>query len=212
MPSNDQYALMAGAAYASTRAVDNQIPAPEGWYLVDQRIDDTSGFEAYAFGNAPTLAASTEIVIAYAGTDPSDITGDWLANAGLATGAGSDQLVQASRFYLDIQGGTSSSSSSTITLTGHSLGGGLAALVGVFFDVEAHTFDQAPFARSAQDSALFPSSVAQDLRDDLTAQVDQNGNPVYSPEDLAALDQYLALRDANGGIPAKRSRKLAMAA
>jgi hypothetical protein len=211
MPSNDPYALMAGAAYASTRAVDNQIPAPEDWYRVDQRIDDTSGFEAYAFGNAPTLAASTEIVIAYAGTNPNSLLDpDWLANAGLATGTGSDQLVRASRFYLDIQGGTSSST--TITLTGHSLGGGLAALVGVYFDVEAHTFDQAPFARSAQDSALFPSSVAQDLRDDLTAQVDQNGNPVYSPEDLAALDQYLALRDANGGIPAKRSGKLATAA
>ena len=86
MPSNDPYALMAGAAYASTRAVANQIPAPAGWYVVDQRIDDTSGFEAYAFGNAPTLAASTEIVIAYGGTDPGDITGDWPANVGLATG------------------------------------------------------------------------------------------------------------------------------
>ena len=148
-----------------------------------------------AFQNTANL---NEIVIAYAGTDPSDITGDWLANAGLATGAGSDQLVQASGYYLAVK---AANPDATITLTGHSLGGGLAALVGVFFDVEAHTFDQAPFARSAQDSALFPSSVAQDLRDDLAAQVDQNGNPVYSPEDLAALDQYLALRDANGGIP-----------
>ena len=43
MPSNDQYALMAGAAYASTRAVANQIPAPAGWYVVDQRIDDQTG-------------------------------------------------------------------------------------------------------------------------------------------------------------------------
>ncbi|GMV68048.1 MAG: hypothetical protein AMXMBFR76_04870 [Pseudomonadota bacterium] len=118
MPSNEQYALMAGAAYASTRAVDNQIPAPEGWYRVDQRIDDTSGFEAYAFGNAPTLAASTEIVIAYAGTDPSDITGDWLANGGLATGAGSDQLVQASEYYLAIKAAYPDA-----TITGHSLGG-----------------------------------------------------------------------------------------
>ena len=91
MPSNDQYASMAGAADASTRAVANQIPAPAGWYVVDQRIDDTSGFEAYAFGNAPTLAASTEIVIAYAGTDQGDITGDWPANAGLANGTGSEQ-------------------------------------------------------------------------------------------------------------------------
>ena len=93
MPSNDQYASMAGAAYASTCPVANQIPAPAGWYAVDQRIDDTSGFEAYTFGNSPSPEHSTEIVIAYPGTDQGDITGDWPANAGLATGTetGSDQ-------------------------------------------------------------------------------------------------------------------------
>ena len=34
-------------------------------------------------------ANPNEIVIAYAGTDQGDITGDWPANAGLATGTGS---------------------------------------------------------------------------------------------------------------------------
>ena len=190
MPSNDPYALMAGAAYASTRAVDNQIPAPEGWYRVAQRIDDTSGFEAYAFGNAPTLAASTEIVIAYAGTNPNSLLDpDWLANAGLATGTGSDQLVRASRFYLDIQGGTSSST--TITLTGHSLGGGLAALVGVYFDVEAHTFDQAPFENSASEA----------MRDSLMASIDAtNFNPAQL-EAMATLGSFNAV-----AYPARASR------
>ena len=127
--SNDRYALMAGAAYASDRGVDNQIPVPEEWYTLDQSPNnDPSGFKAYTFGNAPTLAESTEIVIAYAGTDQGDITGDWPANAGLATGTGSEQLVQASRFYLDIQGGTSSSA--TTTLTGHSLGGHTGQAIG----------------------------------------------------------------------------------
>lgn len=36
-----------------------------------------------------------------------------------------------------------------ITFAGHSLGGGLAALLGVFFDETAVTFDQAPFRNSA---------------------------------------------------------------
>ena len=125
MASESEYVLMAGAVYISTRAKINQLSAPNGWEKVtmpqDSYVSDPgSGFEAIAFYNT---ANPNEIVIAYAGTDPSDITGDWLANGGLATGAGSDQLVQAARFYLDIQGGTSSSSSSTITLTGHSLGG-----------------------------------------------------------------------------------------
>ena len=126
MTTDTEYALMAGYAYRTTRSQINSIPAPEGWTpffpvpdpSTAANFPATSGFEAVAFQNTANL---NEIVIAYAGTDPSDITGDWLANAGLATGAGSDQLVQASRFYLDIQGGTSSSTTST--LTGHSRGG-----------------------------------------------------------------------------------------
>jgi hypothetical protein len=55
--------------------------------VVAQRSDDTSGFEAYAFGNAPTVAASTEIIIAYAGTHPNSwLDPDWLANAHQITG------------------------------------------------------------------------------------------------------------------------------
>jgi hypothetical protein len=121
MPSNDQYASMAGAAYASTRAVDNQIPAPADWYMLDQSPkDNPSGFKAYTFGNASTLAASTEIVIAYAGTHPNSwLDPDWLANAGLATGAGSEQLVQAAAYYLAVK---AANPDATFTLTGHSLG------------------------------------------------------------------------------------------
>ena len=64
-------------------------------------------------------ANPNEIVIAYAGTDPNSLLDpDWLANAGLATGAGSDQLVQASEYYLAIKAAYPDA-----TITGHSLGG-----------------------------------------------------------------------------------------
>lgn len=58
------------------------------------------------------------------------------------------QLRQSAEFYeyvkqLPVAAG------GTISFTGHSLGGGLAALMGVFFDKTAVTFDQAPFREAA---------------------------------------------------------------
>lgn len=125
MTTDTEYALMAGYAYRTTRSQINSIPTPESWIpffpVPDPTTPDfpaTSGFEAVAFQNT---ANPNKIVIAYAGTDPNSLLDpDWLANAGLATGAGSDQLVQASEYYLAIK---AAYPDATITLTGHSLGG-----------------------------------------------------------------------------------------
>lgn len=114
----------------------------------------------------------TEIVISYAGTDFSDFTGDWLeANIPLAFGLSSDQLRQAALYYLQVK---DANPGATISFTGHSLGGGLAALMGVFFDEKAVTFDQAPFANSASSG----------IRDDLVAYLKSKG---YSNSQLVAL-------------------------
>jgi hypothetical protein len=73
-----EYALMAGASYISNRADINKFPAPEGWTeSVEDRRNKPSGFEATYFTNG------TEIVISFAGTDPSDITGDIAADLAL---------------------------------------------------------------------------------------------------------------------------------
>jgi len=94
--STVDYALMAGAAYFSTRDVINRLPFPEGsgWSRLaggfDHRQDDSSGFEAAAF------VKGGEIVISFAGTYPDDISGDWLqANAPLVFGGMSPQLFDA---------------------------------------------------------------------------------------------------------------------
>jgi Ca2+-binding RTX toxin-like protein len=105
------------------------------------------GFEATAYRNGD------EIVIAFAGTEFTDLTGDWLADITMGVGLASihPQLMAAALFYETIKNNPSCQGA-TITFTGHSLGGGLAALMGVFFDEQAVTFDPAPFRLSATET------------------------------------------------------------
>lgn len=166
MPTTTDYALIAGAAYFDTRAPINRFPLPMGWNLVSKMPEQISGFEASAFGNGSDIEHSSEIVISFAGTyDKSGA--DIAADVALFGGRYHAQLLQAAKYYLDIKAANPGPPEPTITLTGHSLGGGLAALVGVFFGVNATTFDQAPFAAAAQ--WLTEPDVATTLLHDLTA-------------------------------------------
>lgn len=137
-----EYALMAGASYFSTRADVNHFPVPAGWTesIDDRRRISSSGYEATYF------TKGSEIVISFAGTDPADLSGDIATDLALAAGNLCDQLRQAADYYLQVK---AENPDATITFTGHSLGGGLASLMAVFFDESAYTFDQAPFLRSA---------------------------------------------------------------
>lgn len=118
-----------------------------------------------------------------------------VANAGLATGVGSTQLLQAAEYYLQVK---ATNPNATITLTGHSLGGGLAALVGVFFGVQTTTFDQAPFAKTAWFGA-------DALKTHLIGKLDASGNRMYSDTSLSPLSSYinqqLALLNPTALIP-----------
>lgn len=157
-------ALMAGRAYFDTRAFINRFPVPQSWVEFNHRALD-SGFEATSFTNG------SRIVISFAGTDFTDIS-DWTqANIPLAFGFSSDQLRQAALYYLEVK---EANLGATIGFTGHSLGGGLAALMGVLFDEQAITFDQAPFANSATLS----------IREDLIDYLKDNG---YTNATLSSL-------------------------
>jgi Ca2+-binding RTX toxin-like protein len=91
------------------------------------------------FAQSYTLGGKT--VIAYRGTDGA------LDIPAFSTGAGiprTSQTQLAADFYREING-NSNAPNSNITLTGHSLGGGLAGFVGGIYDVGAHTFDTMPY-------------------------------------------------------------------
>lgn len=98
MPSNPEYALMAGAAYFSTRDDINRFPIPDGWEEVPQsHVALPSGFEAITF------QSGSQIVISYAGTYDKDISGDVAADAALGTGSASSQLLEAAEYYLAVK-------------------------------------------------------------------------------------------------------------
>jgi hypothetical protein len=105
--------------------------------------DDLTGFSAGAYRNT----ATGEIVIAYTGTN--DAFFDW-TEANIPAGFGvanTPQVTKAINFYSDVV----SAYGTNVTFTGHSLGGGLASLMSVFFDKPATIFDWAPFQLSAID-------------------------------------------------------------
>jgi hypothetical protein len=191
MATQLELALMAGGAYVSTRSDINRLPTPASWVKLTGDPDKVTGFEAVAFiKEGSSLLTSPEIVISYSGTDPNNsnplTTPDGKTNTALAGGGWAEQLLQAAQYYLDIK---AANPNATITLTGHSLGGGLAALVAVFFDVHAQTFDQAPFANSALSTANGDN--AQLLRDRLAG----SGSTYQSG--IEKLDAYLQLRNAS---------------
>ena len=189
MATTLDYALMAGSAYRTSRTLENLFPAPQGWALFFPVPDPStaaifpvsSGFEAVAF------QSGTQIVISYAGTY-SKSAADIQADINLGLGLRSAQLDQAVEYYLQIK---KANPGANITLTGHSLGGGLAALVGVFFGVSATVFDEAPFAQTA----LFQ---AQNIKAYLVAKLDGQGGRLYSDTLLAPLTNYIAQKEAFG--------------
>jgi hypothetical protein len=109
--------------------------------------DNTTGFFAQSY----TLAGG-KTIISYRGTDQiwtqngigGDLINGWFVGAGVYD---TPQARLAAQFYQDINGSTAGNNN--ITLTGHSLGGGLAGLVGDIYGVKAVMFDNMPFELAA---------------------------------------------------------------
>jgi hypothetical protein len=131
------YARFAANVYSTSDKVRNKVNAisiPEGW-IADPNFRENNlgtGFTARAYING------NNIIISYSGTTSEGDSlwqelRDWIYGntAGVNGLTATPQVVQAAEFYLDV---LKAHPTANITFTGHSLGGGLASLMSVYFD------------------------------------------------------------------------------
>jgi len=143
MPSTIEYMQFATGVYAASGK--NTIGDPVGWKLNAWQPDTASGFSAGYYFNSQ----SNEVVISYTGTN------DWIDKVNWTTGAGLPlpQILNAVSYYFRAK---AAHPDANITFTGHSLGGGLASMMAVFFDKQATVFDEAPFQLAAMSPFVLP--------------------------------------------------------
>ena len=133
MATTLDYAKLSQSVYQNTE--------PEGWRTLP--VDQPTGASDSGFYGAAYQSTETgEIVIAYRGTEPwSDLYKDLLTTDGkIAAGAEDQQFVDALAFAKDVQD-TYQGLGNEISVTGHSLGGGLAQLAADTFGWGGVTFE-----------------------------------------------------------------------
>ena len=148
MPSTFEYMQFATGVYAASD--QNSLDAPAGWTRIDWMPDQWSGFSAGIYKNNQT----NEIVISYTGTNDKPDMVNWTTGAGLPL----PQIFQAMNYYFQFR--KSHPEATNISFTGHSLGGGLASLMAVFFDKQATVFDEAPFQLAALNPSVLAAAAA----------------------------------------------------
>ena len=140
--SVDDYAYFSKLAYLPKAKIEQQLIADgkSNWKIISIN-GGINGFQAVAFGEITNSdAIFEEVVIAYAGTNSiSDIIYDDIL--GIASGNVPGQYTGALNFYNSILQMDNVSSNAEIVLTGHSLGGALAQLVGAKESLSAITFN-----------------------------------------------------------------------
>lgn len=127
------------------------VQVPSGYHLVLNSVDNATGFQAAAFQNNTTH----DVIVAYAGTDPTSVQ-DLITDAALSQGLLaliSPQQWQATAFADAV---ASTVGGAPIYVTGHSLGGALAAVGAAELISTGHspirvsTFGSAPYTLAIQ--------------------------------------------------------------
>ncbi|MCM2312950.1 MAG: hypothetical protein NDI84_16275, partial [Steroidobacteraceae bacterium] len=141
--SHSDLALLALRVYATPTSMNgsnlefNRPGVPAGWTELEWHPDAASGFSYGVYRNG------SDVVVAYAGTNQ---LVDWSANLTNAIGLSSGQTTRAALAYLQAK----AEYGENVTFTGHSLGGGIASTMAVWFKRPAVVFDQAPFEVTAR--------------------------------------------------------------
>jgi hypothetical protein len=173
MPTQIEYALMSANVYGNypdvgpvnpVRSGPNTLPVPDGWTQMSaasgyKQNDTSTGFMAGVY------VSGSQVVISYCGTTAENSL-DWTMG-NIPAGSGLDyvdvafplvptvatQVVQAALLYMKVLNDPQFAGKS-VSFTGHSLGGGLASLMAVYFNKPAVVFDEAFFVKSADSTAV----------------------------------------------------------
>jgi Lipase (class 3) len=148
MASTQDYATLSLYVYDVREDDINRPILPAGWTELELNTDNVVGF-SYGIFQGP----GNEIVLAYTGTNEGV---DWLSNIGSGLGIGSPQVSAAALVYARAK----EQYGANITLSGHSLGGGLASIISVWFNRPAVVFDHAPFELAARNPLFVQASKA----------------------------------------------------
>src|SRR3954463_862610 len=182
MATQDIYAALSAEVYNDKRGAPNQNPLPRNWFQLAYEPEIVNGVPAAGL-SIGAFSDGSEIVIAIKGTDflVGKATGaavdDFLADAGLGLGLGSEQVRQAALFYAKVK---AQNPGVRITFTGHSLGAGLASILSVWFNEPATVFADAPF---------YLSSINGDLIKSTSNLLRANGFPNAALESLVLQEQ-----------------------
>ena len=128
----NEYAQLSARTYDRTE--ENKITLPQDITEVHWQDDDPeTGFSAgvYKKGN--------QVVVAFTGTNEQQGKDFIMANIPAGVGFSSSQVIQAANLVLET---ISKYPDAELSFTGHSLGGGLASLMAVFFDKKAKSIQK----------------------------------------------------------------------
>ena len=181
-----EYAQLANRVY-DRKDIRNKMTLPEGvteleWY------DDSkwSGFSAGVY-----QVAENHIVISFTGSNEDLIKDFVFNNIPIGLGYNGPQVYNAAELTLQVM---EKYPNAKIEFTGHSLGGGLASMMAVFFDKKAYVFDPAPFKSTAMNykevSDLYKKLYGNEYRNKEFSDYSSYGMNHKDKKDKALLEIY----------------------
>ncbi len=174
--AQDDFGILSEDAYRESGTGN----PPPGWTRLtvnglSYASDPNNGFYAVAYGRFNADGTLAEVVVAYRGSDGA---GDATSDAQLYAGQKPDQYDAAAAYYEAVR--SEYGSQAPISLTGHSLGGALASMVGAFYGNETYVVDAVPVKNSLDDIGLDPNGNYSNIH---------NYNAVFDPASSVPVDQ-----------------------